>query len=86
MHPSRTGVELQLRTVRTANAKLTVDQITGAGELYVLSEDPDEMVNRFGDSSVAGIQNELTDMIAARPGAVMDELPGHGQDQANPSV
>lgn len=86
MHPSRTGVELQLRTVRTATAKLTVERISGEGELYLLSEDPDEMVNRFGDPSVAGIQQELTDMIAARPGAVMTELPGHGQDQTNASV
>jgi arylsulfatase A-like enzyme len=86
MHPSRTGVGLELRTVRTGNAKLTVDQISGDGELYLLSEDPDEMDNRFNDPSVRGIQQELADMIAARPGPLMADLPGHGQDADNATV
>ena len=75
--PSRTGVELNLRTVRTKTAKLTLELISGAGELYDLSDDPDEMVNRFDDPGVAVLQKELTDMINARPGPIMDVMPEH---------
>ena len=60
---------LDLRTVRTANAKLTIERNSGAGELYVLAEDPHEMQNRFLDPGVATLQRELEDMIRARPGS-----------------
>ncbi len=79
MHPSRAGIPLELRTVRTRNAKLTVDRISGEGELYDLSEDPDEMVNRFSDPAKASLRRELEDMIAERPGSVMASLPTHGE-------
>ncbi len=67
LRPSRTGVELQLRTVRTRRHKLTLDLLSGAGELYDLQEDPHEMQNRFGDAHYKSVQRELTDMIASRP-------------------
>ncbi|MBT3917017.1 MAG: sulfatase-like hydrolase/transferase [Rhodospirillaceae bacterium] len=75
--PSRTGVELNLRTVRTQSAKLTIEEISGAGEMYDLSDDPDEMVNRFDDPGKKALQKELFDMIRARPGSTMDTLPEH---------
>jgi arylsulfatase A-like enzyme len=68
--PARTGVELQLRTVRTRDAKLTVDLRSGAGELYDLRNDPHEMENLFG--SRTGLQSALTDMAMSRPS---DERP-----------
>jgi len=67
LRPSRTGIELQLRTVRTRRHKLTVDLLTGAGELYDLQEDPHEMENRFEDPAYAVVRRELSDMIASRP-------------------
>ena len=65
--PARAGVSLSLRTVRTRNHKLTVDQISGAGELYDLANDPDEMFNLFDKSSAKSIRQELETMIASRP-------------------
>ena len=75
--PSRTGVELNLRTVRTKTAKLTLELISGAGELYDLSDDPDEMINRFDDPGKKALQSELKDMISERPGPVVEQLPAH---------
>ncbi len=77
LHPSRTGVTLQLRTVRTATAKLTLDLISGAGEMYDLGNDPDEMTNLFNDPGHAALQRELTDRIHARPGPILTEFPDH---------
>jgi arylsulfatase A-like enzyme len=76
--PSRTGVELNLRTVRTKTAKLTLELISRAGEMYDLADDPDEMINRFDDPGKKILQKELTDMIKARPGSIMDVMPEHG--------
>lgn len=75
LHPSRAGVALDLRTVRTNSAKLSVDLKSGAGELYDLAEDPQEMVNRFDDPGVKALQKELTEMIHARPGEIMVDRP-----------
>ena len=69
------GVALDLRTVRTNSAKLSVDLKSGAGELYDLAEDPQEMVNRFDDPGVKALQKELTEMIHARPGEIMVDRP-----------
>ena len=77
MQPSRAGVPLKLRTVRTADAKLTIDELSGTGEMYLLNEDPDEMDNRFDDPACKALQAELTDMIRARPGPLMESLPEH---------
>ena len=63
---------LALRTVRTATAKLTLEQNSGAGELYDLAVDPHEMDNRFDDPGAARLRRELEDMIRARPGAELD--------------
>jgi arylsulfatase A-like enzyme len=75
LHPSRCGVALKLRTVRTRTHKLTLELDSGAGELYDLVNDPTEMDNRFGDPGVTKIQRELTDMIRARPDDAMSPLP-----------
>ena len=77
LHPSRTGVELQLRTVRTAAAKLTVDLLSGAGEMYDLANDPGEMENLFDDEGRRALKRELMDMVRARPGPILTEFPEH---------
>ena len=78
LRPSRSGIALQLRTVRTQRHKLTLDLISGAGELYDLQQDPHEMDNRFGDPGCAAAQRELTDMLRSRPDDARAPLPQVG--------
>ncbi len=75
VHPSRCGVALQLRTVRTRTHKCTFELASGAGELYDLADDPGEMHNRFDDPGCRRVRNELEALMRARPGAVRDDLP-----------
>lgn len=75
LRPSRSGVELQLRTVRTRRHKLSMDLASGAGELYDLHDDPHEMDNRFNDAALASVRRELQDMIASRPDDACASLP-----------
>jgi len=65
--PARTGVALSLRTVRTRTHKLTLELRSGAGELYDLEHDPDEMENRFDRPDHAGIRRKLEALIHSRP-------------------
>ena len=67
LNSSRCGEALKLRTARTKRYKLTLELNSGAGELYDLTEDPDEMDNRFDDPAMHSVRAELTDMIRARP-------------------
>jgi arylsulfatase A-like enzyme len=67
LRASRSGVELDLRTVRTARHKLTLELRSGAGELYDLYDDPHEMNNRFADGAVSVVQKNLVDMVKSRP-------------------
>jgi arylsulfatase A-like enzyme len=65
--PGRVGVGLSLRTVRSKTAKLTIDLQSGAGEMYDLEQDPDELLNIFGDPAHASLQADLTDILMSRP-------------------
>lgn len=67
LRPSRSGVALELRTVRTRTHRLSLDQISGVGELYDLENDPDEMVNLFDSADHADLRASLEAMIAERP-------------------
>ena len=71
LRASRCGVDLALRTVRTQRHKLTLELNSGAGELYDLADDPQEMDNRFDDPALARVRRELSDMIASRPDDVL---------------
>jgi arylsulfatase A-like enzyme len=75
LRASRSGVDLDLRTVRTKRHKLTVDLRSGAGELYDLKDDPHEMYNLFDDHA---LKKELTEMIRSRPDDAMARLPQVG--------
>ena len=75
LRASRSGVDLDLRTVRTRTHKLTVDLRSGAGELYDLVNDPHEMENVFETSRA---RKELMDMIESRPDDVVPRLPQVG--------
>ena len=65
--PSRVGVGLSLRTVRSKSAKLTVDLKSGAGEMYDLENDPHELKNVFDDPEYANLKAELTEILMSRP-------------------
>ncbi len=44
-----------------------LDQWSGEGELYVLSEDPNEMSNRFHELACQALKDALLRFIARRP-------------------
>ncbi|MEM9230569.1 MAG: sulfatase-like hydrolase/transferase [Pseudomonadota bacterium] len=67
LFPNRVGVALSLRTVRTKDAKLTVDLRSGAGEMYDLRQDPHEMINLFGDPDHSDLQTKLEGYLHQRP-------------------
>jgi arylsulfatase A-like enzyme len=70
----RCGVALDLRAVRTRDAKLTLELGSGAGELYDLREDPHECVNRFDDPAHRGLRDELMQRLMSRPDDVRNTL------------
>ena len=74
VHPSRCGVGLQLRTVRTKTHKCTFELGSGAGELYDLVNDPGEMQNLFDDPGYSKVRAELEALMRARPGKVLEQL------------
>ena len=76
--PTRAGVALSLRTIRTKRHKLTVDLQSGAGELYDLQSDPNELTNLFDDPSSRAIREELIRGINSRPDDVMPNQPQVG--------
>jgi hypothetical protein len=63
-------VALDLRTVRTQTAKLTLELTSGAGEMYDLRNDPHECNNLFDDPNSRGLRDELTQRIMSRPGEI----------------
>ena len=73
--PSRCGVSLDLRAVRTNNAKLTLEFGSGAGELYDLSNDPHETNNLFNNVAHKGFQDEMTQRLLSRPDDVLLSMP-----------
>jgi arylsulfatase A-like enzyme len=78
LRASRSGVDLDLRTVRTRRHKLTLELRSGAGELYDLYDDPNEMQNRFNDSGISAIQKTLLDMVRSRPADIAPRRPQVG--------
>ena len=65
--PTRAGVGLSLRTVRTKTHKMTVDMQSGAGELYDMSTDPDELQNLFDSPEHTALQTQLFGYLDQRP-------------------
>jgi len=69
--PTRAGVPLSLRTVRTKTHKMTVDFHSGAGELYDLAADPDEMRNLFDNAGYSDLKDGLMQYMHQRPDDAM---------------
>ncbi len=76
---SRCGVPLELHTVRAKDWKCTIERVSGAGEMYDLRNDPDEMRNVYDDPGYAAMRRDAHDLIEARPGGVLaTRLPSVG--------
>jgi len=71
--PGRVGVALELRTVRTRTHKMTVDLISGAGELYDLMADPDELTNIFDAPDAKDIRATLEGYLASRSDDILPD-------------
>ena len=74
----RSGIDLDLRTLRTRRHRMSVDLITKAGELYDLQEDPHETVNLFDDPGHTGLRDEMQGMLASRPDTIIPAAPRVG--------
>ena len=53
---------------------LTFELESGAGELYDLVNDPQEMDNLFDDDAGKSARTELTEMMQERPGVLLNEF------------
>ena len=69
---SRNGVELRLSCIRTEKAKLTLEEISGSGELYDLEKDPGEMNNLFNDSNASSLQDYMMNLFTYRKGPLLE--------------
>ncbi|WP_341349545.1 sulfatase/phosphatase domain-containing protein, partial [Cognatishimia maritima] len=68
----RSGMDMDLITVRSGRYRMSVDLKTDTGELYDMQEDPDEMVNLFDDPGAGAVRQEHMDMIRSR---AKDQIP-----------
>lgn len=64
---ARSGIDMDLTTVRSQRYRMSVDLKTETGELYDLHDDPSEMANLFEDAGYAAVVKEHMDMISSRP-------------------
>ena len=74
VHPSRLGVALQLRTVRTERYSYTYEMSSAVGELYDLEADPEQMFNLCNDPAHTAIQQEMHQLLMSRPGTVLEKF------------
>ena len=65
--PTRAGVPLSLRTIRTKTHKLTVDLQSGAGEMYDMIHDPGESANLFEVAEHSDLREALMAQLNNRP-------------------
>lgn len=75
---ARSGIEMDLRTVRSHRHRMSLDMKTGTGELYDLQDDPHEMTNLFDDATRRPVRKDLTDMIRSRPNDIIPPAPRVG--------
>ena len=63
---ARSGIDLDLRTVRTKRYRISFDMLSGAGELYDFDNDPKECQDLFNDQSMSQVRKELIGIIRDR--------------------
>ena len=63
---ARSGIDLDLRTVRTKRYRISFDMLSGAGELYDFDNDPEECQDLFNDQSMSQVRKELIGIIRDR--------------------
>ena len=75
-HPD-TGRPVNMRTLVTHDARLTLYGDPRFGELFDLKSDPQELRNLYGDPAARGLQAELTSQLAQAliTHSVQDEKP-----------
>jgi arylsulfatase A-like enzyme len=59
-----TGGPLRMRTLLTADARLSIYRGTDQGELFDLDDDPDELINRFAEPAAIRRRGELFEVLA----------------------
>ena len=75
---ARSGISMDLTTIRTGRYRMSVDLRTDTGELYDLQEDPGETTNLFDDPARLRIRTEAMDMIRSRPDDMIPVAPRVG--------
>ena len=65
---------MDLRTVHTGKAKLTLELRSGDGELYDMLKDPNEMRNLWNEPSALELQNQMLSRLWSRPGIELNDF------------
>lgn len=74
----RSGVSLDLRTVKTRHHRMSVDLLSGDGEMYDLAVDPHENDNLWNKPTYRSVQGELMHMLHTRPKDTIPTAPRVG--------
>jgi hypothetical protein len=65
----------RLHSLITRDWRLSIYDGVNWGEMYNLSDDPGEIVNRFDDPSCAAVRSELFERLARMRIALVDRAP-----------
>jgi arylsulfatase A-like enzyme len=66
------GQPLRMRTIVSAEGRLSAYLGTEAGELFALDDDPDERVNRFADAGASRLRAQMFERLAMEQMALSD--------------
>jgi len=69
---ARLGQPLRMRTLISAEGRLSIYRGSDQGELFALDEDPDEMVNRYADPGAAALRADLFERLAVEQMVLSD--------------
>jgi arylsulfatase A-like enzyme len=69
---AQVGQPLRMRTLISAEGRLSIYRGSDRGELFALDEDPDEMVNRYDDTGAAALRADLFERLAVEQMVLSD--------------